>query len=44
MKFVIEGEEGCVLAIKNLGTWPEIAEIKRRKKRGQLFPKINLKY
>jgi len=38
-----KGEESCVNVAKSLGTWPETAGTEKKEKRGQLFPKINLK-
>jgi len=39
-----KGEESYVNVAKGLGTWPETAGTEKKKKRGQLFLKINLKY
>jgi len=39
MKFVTEEKENCVGVAKGSGTWPEIAEIEKREKRGQKCPK-----
>jgi len=39
-----EERESCAGVVKGSGTWPEIAEIKKRKKRKQRYLKINLKF
>jgi len=39
-----EERRSCAGVTKGLGTWPETTEIKEGRKRGPLFPKINLKY
>jgi len=38
-----EEVESCVNDAKGSGIWPEIAEIKMRKEKGQRHPKINSK-
>jgi len=40
----LRGEGGnCVGVAKGSGTWPEIAGIREKRRRGQSFPKISLK-
>jgi len=39
-----EGRGSSVGAAKGSGTWPETAGIKRKRKKGQKYLKINLKF